>query len=234
MESFYRFLESIGYPHPIHPTQVSMPIGLVVGTLILAIAALVMKKKETAAGAKYTAILAFIFVFPVAIAGLMDWLHYYDGVWFYPIQIKLALGIALLILLLFAVVLGWKRNGISGGLLAIYILAFANVVALGYFGGEIVFGARAPNAPPAYRFGEILFRGNCSGCHPFGGNKLAPKHPVIGAHVLAAADSFVNLIRNPEAPMPAFGQQEIPNEAAEQLYRYIIQTWDQKKAPACP
>lgn len=231
MESFYRFLESIGYPHPIHPTQINMPIGLMVGTLILAIAALVMKKKETAAGAKYTAILAAVFVFPTAIAGLMDWWHYYKGVWFYPIQIKLTLGIALLVLLLFAVVLGWKRNSISGGLFAIYILAFANVVALGYFGGEIVFGARAPNAPPVHRFGEILFRGNCSGCHPYGGNKLAPNRPVIGAHMLEASDSFVNWIRNPAAPMPAFGQEEIPNEKAEQLYRYIVQIWEKPAEP---
>jgi uncharacterized membrane protein len=31
--SVYEFLGKIGYHHPIHPTEVHMPIGMVVGAL---------------------------------------------------------------------------------------------------------------------------------------------------------------------------------------------------------
>ena len=39
LDAIYHFLNELGYHHPIHPTEVHMPIGLVVGALVFALVA---------------------------------------------------------------------------------------------------------------------------------------------------------------------------------------------------
>jgi len=225
MDELYRFLEGLGYQHPIHPTQVNMPIGLAVGALVLGLAALLSRKATLAAVARSVIVLALIFFFSAVLTGIMDWRHFYGGAWIYPIRIKMGLAAALFVLLLLAVIVGRRREAVSGGLLAIYVLACADVMALGYFGGELVFGGRAPRAAAGRQAGEMIYRGNCGGCHPYGGNAIKPRYPVIGSSKLADPRVFVKWLRKPETPMPVFSPQDIPDEQARQLYAYIIGNW---------
>ncbi len=69
LDSVYQFLQSIGYPHPIHPTEVHMPIGLVVGALILSLVSAIFKREKPAEAARYAVILAFRWSFPTTTTG---------------------------------------------------------------------------------------------------------------------------------------------------------------------
>jgi len=78
--SFYDFLQSLGYPHPIHPTEVHMPIGLVVGgAFLFSWLAFYFHRPNLARAARYCAIVAFIWTFPTMFLGFMDWQHFYGG-----------------------------------------------------------------------------------------------------------------------------------------------------------
>ncbi|RJQ82142.1 MAG: hypothetical protein C4519_08215 [Desulfobacteraceae bacterium] len=222
MNGFYQFLSGLGYSHPIHPTQINMPIGLAIGAFILGIAAVI--RSDAAVGAKQMVLLAFLFIFPTVAAGFLDWWHFYGGAWVYPFGIKVGLGILLLVLLLAALLLGRRGKGISVAFLGVMLLAFVDAVALGYFGGEVVFGQQAPDAPE-HRVGETVFRYNCSGCHPFGGNHIAPRHPVIGAHVIGNPESLTAWIRSPAPPMPAFPPARISDDRARELSAYFGAVW---------
>ena len=158
----YQFLNKIGYTHPIHPTEVHMPIGLVVGALVFAVTASLLRKHTLAKSARHCVILAFIFLFPTMLFGFMDWQHYYGGVWFFEITIKFILAGILLILLLVAIILGWKKGSESKGVLVFYFMSFLTVVALGYFGGQLVFGKKAPEPSAQFKAGEKVFAENCS------------------------------------------------------------------------
>lgn len=63
------------------------------------------RKPHTLASAKHTSITACACVFPSALTGMMDGWNFYSGIWFYPIQIKMVLGLALLVLLILLVLL---------------------------------------------------------------------------------------------------------------------------------
>jgi len=228
MEELYRFLEGLGYQHPIHPTQVNMPIGLVMGALIFGLAALMTRKAAVSTVARSVIVLAFVFFFPAVLTGFLDWRHFYGGAWIYPIRIKMGLAVVLFVLLLLAVIVGRRREGMSGGLLAIFVLACADVMALGYFGGEIVFGGRAPQAAAGQQAGEMIYRGNCGGCHPYGGNAVKPSHSVICSPMLADSGLFVKWLRKPEAPMPVFSPQDITDGQVLRLYDYIIHSWGER------
>ena len=68
----YKFLAGLGYTHPIHPTEVHMPIGLVVGAFIFAWIALLFRRPRLTQTARYCVTLAFIWVFPTMLFGIMD------------------------------------------------------------------------------------------------------------------------------------------------------------------
>jgi uncharacterized membrane protein len=68
-DSVYQFLSKIGYNHPIHPPEVHMPIGLVVGALVFALTALLFRRPMLAQTARYCTILAFIGTFPAILFG---------------------------------------------------------------------------------------------------------------------------------------------------------------------
>jgi len=224
----YQFLSKLGYTHPIHPTEVHMPIGLVVGALVFAIIAIVFRRQTLAKTARHCIILAFIFLFPTILFGFMDWQHYYGGTWFFEIKMKLLLASVLLILLLVAILLGWKRGAESKGVLAVYSLCFITVVALGYFGGQLVFGSKSLTYPDKFKAGEKIFETNCSGCHPHGGNIIKPNFPLRGSPEIKSFERFSSFIQNPRMPdgseglMPPFPQSKIPEKREKQLYDYIV------------
>ena len=98
----------------------------------------------------------------------MDWQHFYAGAWLFPIIMKLWLAGLLLVLLTAAVVLGRRKGGNPAGLMQLYALALVTVGAIGYFGGELVYGrqpAPRPVADPQVQQGAELFAQNCAFCH---------------------------------------------------------------------
>ena len=105
---FYAILNSLGYHHPFHPTQVHIPIGLVVGALIFALVALVFRRERLVITPRHCIILAFIWVFPSMILGIMDWQQFYAGAWILPFKAKLITAPILAVLLGLAIFLGRK------------------------------------------------------------------------------------------------------------------------------
>jgi uncharacterized membrane protein len=107
--SVYEFLNSLGYPHPIHPTEVHMPIGLVVGGLIFSVTAILFRRERLAMTPRHCILLAFIWVFPTMLLGYMDWQHFYGGAWLYPIKVKLTVAPLLTLVLFLAILLVLQR-----------------------------------------------------------------------------------------------------------------------------
>ena len=169
-DSIYQFLDRIGYPHPIHPTEVHMPIGLIVGALVFRIAAMLFRRPALAQAAHYCTILAFIFLFPTILFGFMDWQHFYAGAWLHPIKIKLFLAAVLIAWISAGLFIAYKRGIESRFVMLNYSVSFLLVVVLGYFGGDLVYGGERPKAPESYLAGMKVFNENCAACHPKGGN----------------------------------------------------------------
>lgn len=222
INAFYNALNHIGYSHPIHPALVHMPIGLVTGALIFAFAALWVKGPQVALAARYCTIVALLFYFPTVLLGLMDWQHFLHGAWLFPIKMKMILAGILLVLLSITLFLNYRLGAQSKVLLPFYILAFCTVVGLGYFGGQLVYGAKAQPAANSYKAGELVFSSHCSGCHPHGGNVIKPNRPVKNSDKLVDFKTFLSWIRAPKAPMPAFPSSSISDKSAHELYQYIV------------
>jgi len=227
-DGFYDLLDRIGYLHPIHPAMTHMPIGLVVGSLFLGTAGWLSNRPSLVRAAYYTLVLAFLFWFPTIVFGLMDWQRYYAGAWIHPIEAKLILASLLFVLLLTGVLLGYRDPTRIKRLLPIYLLCFMNVTALGYFGGQLVYGGRTPGGSAEFRTGERLFDSNCSGCHAHGGNAILPNYPLRNAPELDKLEDFRRFIRDPrlsngaKGPMPAFPPARISDAQASELYDYIV------------
>ena len=229
LDRFYDFLDKIGYLHPIHPAMTHMPIGLVVGSLFIGVAGLVLSRPSMARAAHYTLVLALIFWLPTVAFGVMDWQRYFGGAWLFPIEMKLGLAVALLVLLVSGVWIGHRNPTRTGTLVLVYSLCFMTVCALGYFGGQLVYAGRSPVAPVEYRSGQKLFENRCSGCHAHGGNSIMSDFPLRSAPELSSFAAFDSYIRQPTlpggaaGPMPTFSQHTISDQQARELYDYITQ-----------
>ena len=224
----YEFLANLGYTHPIHPTEVHMPIGLAVGAFLFSWIALFLRRPNLARTARHCIILAFIWVFPTILFGIMDWQHYYAGAMLFPVKMKLIFGPIFLILLAAAVILGHGKGAESKTVAVVYGLCFITVVILGFFGGQMVYGVKSPRASEEFKAGAKIFASNCSACHPHGGNTLKPNLPLIRAPQLADLKTFSDFIRNPRMPdgsagiMPAFAPTKISGQQERELYDYIV------------
>jgi uncharacterized membrane protein len=221
IDSIYDFLNSLGYPHPIHPTEVHMPIGLVVGGLIFSVIAVLFHRKRLALTPRQCILLAFIWVFPTMLFGYMDWQQFYGGTWLQPIKVKLVVAPVLTLLLFFAMLLGRRYGATSLKVIPVYFLCFCCVVVLGYYGGQLVYGGRAAPSSAEFKAGEMIFRAKCSACHPGGGNALVPGKPILHSHKLQDLITFVQWVRDPKAPMPAFPARRISDTKVRDLYEYI-------------
>jgi uncharacterized membrane protein len=229
MDFIYQFLESIGYTHPIHPPLTHMPIGLVVGALILRLAAIFSDRASLARAAFYCLVLALVFAVPTVLVGVMDWQHYYSGAWVFPIKMKIPLTILLFILLAGGVGLGWRGHADSKPFLAICLLSFLTVVGLGYFGGELALAPRlCPSVSQEYQVGAKIYTDFCAACHPNGGNIFDARLPVRGSKHLENLTDFSSLMRHPHRhdssppTMPAFPPEKLSDEQMRELYEYII------------
>ena len=227
-DAVYQLLDRIGYHHPIHPTEVHMPIGLIVGALIFRAAATLLRRPALAKTAHYCTILAFLFLFPTILFGFMDWQHFYAGAWIPPIKIKLVLAAVLIVWVSAGIFIAHKRGPGSGLVMVNYSVSFILVVVLGYFGGDLVYGGERPKAPESYIAGMTIFNENCAACHPKGGNIIDPALPLLNSAYTRDPDAFLTFIRDPKRPdgspgaMPSFSPKNITGQQANELYRYIV------------
>ncbi len=227
MNIIYQFMEWLGYSHPLHPPLAHMPIGLVVGALALGLAGWWRKRTDWLAAARYCLVVALIFLIFAAVAGYLDWQHYYAGAWLFYIKIKLILTGVLLIFLVMAVT--WGRKAAAGAQrhLSLYTLCFLAVIGLGYYGGQLVLSGTCSPPSEVPTIGAKIYHTNCGACHPYGGNILNPRLPIIGSPQLANFPAFLAYNRNPQrtdgsqAVMPPFPEKKISGQEMEELYNYI-------------
>jgi uncharacterized membrane protein len=230
IDAVYVFLNKLGYHHPIHPTEVHMPIGLVVGALIFALLAFLFHRQKLLLTPRHCILLAFVWVFPTMLLGYMDWQHFYGGAWILPIKVKLVVAPCLTILLAVAVYLGRKYGAVSLKVLPVYFLCFCSVVVLGYFGGQLVFGAKEPPLHKEYAPGMELFSRYCNACHPGGGNVIEHGKAIIGSPELKDFQRFLHWVRHPVEPMPQFHESRISDAKVKELYEYIVHELNQPEA----
>jgi uncharacterized membrane protein len=231
IQFIYQTLTKFGYTHPLHPILTHVPIGLVIGAFLFALAALVFRRTRLVQTARHCVILAVIVVVPTALLGIMDWQHFYGGALLFPIKMKLVLAGVLLVFLTLAVIFGLLGENFARVVMALYALCLLSAVGLGYFGGELVYGTKAPAAAaaegPALE-GAMVFKQNCSACHltDSTANKIGPglkgifkldEFPVSGKPV--SEDSFESILQKPFDKMPPFGH--LPPEQVEALTAYL-------------
>ena len=227
----YEFLSRMGYTHPIHPTEVHMPIGLVVGAVVFSFTALLLRRQGLLKTARYCILLSFIWVFPTILFGIMDWQHYYAGAWLFPIKVKLVMAPLLVVLLFIALVLGRSGREHSPVAISLYVLCFLVVVVLGYFGGQMVYGVKKVSSSEQFQEGGKIFKADCSACHPNGGNVVMPNMPLKSSSKLSGYDTFIAFIRDPKlpdggkGPMPPFPQSKISDAGGKALYGYITRAF---------
>jgi mono/diheme cytochrome c family protein len=234
IDGIYQLLAKVGFTDPLHAPLTHIPIGLVIGAFCFFCVAVIFGRKNMYLTARHVSILAFIFVFPTILFGVMDWLHFFKGVLIPPIRMKMILASCVLVLLAAGIILGSELRVRSAPMMVIYALAVVCVVGLGWYGARLVYGnwagsqqaaqpaapaaqtAAAPGAPAgaaaapaavsAARAGGRLFAANCAACHPGGANVVVPELPLKGAKQLATEDTFVSFIRNPVMPNGSPGQ----------------------------
>ena len=231
IEFIYQTLVNFGYNHPLHPTLTHVPIGLVIGAFLFTLAAVFFRWEGLFQTARHCVILSAIVLVPTALLGIMDWLHFYGGAMLFPIKMKLVLAGVLLVFLILAIVFGLLGENFTKIFLALNLLCLLTSVGLGFFGGELVYGTKAPEESvaesPATR-GAAVFQQNCSACHftDSTANKIGPglkgvfkrdKFPVSGQAV--SEDNFRKLLVKPYQNMPPFGH--LPPEEVDALVAYL-------------
>jgi uncharacterized membrane protein len=228
----YETLARIGYHHPLHPAVTHIPVGLVMGAFIFALTAWIFNRESLSQSAKHCIILALLAVPPVALLGFMDWQHFYAGSSLPPIRIKMMLAPTLALLLLVAWGISRKENRNMSPRIVVYGLCLVTVIALGFFGGELVYGVRgeatASADTPAVRRGGELFSSRCSLCHfaDKSDTKIGPgfkglfkrdQLPVSQKPVTEEAIS--NQLKSPVGKMPAF--PDLSPEQIKELIAYL-------------
>ncbi len=236
IDAFYNLLLKIGLTDPPHALLTHLPIGLITGALLFFLVAVIFRRKVLVPTARHVFILAFIFIFPTILFGVLDWLHYFQGQMIQPIKFKIGLAAAVLVVTGAGVILGSELKVHTVPQMVLYALAFVCVVGLGYFGAKMVYGgwsgegatADAPaGQEAAFASGSEVFAANCQACHPKGGNVVDPSLPLQNSKRLASLEAFQAFIRSPSRPdgspgsMPAFGEELLSGQQAEDLYLYV-------------
>lgn len=145
---FYGPLAAIGYTHPIHPILVHLTIGTIAAAFVFDYIGWIFRKPILYTTARYNLVFAFPAFVLAGCVGLADWSANYQVSSLDPASnpvmfafgIKFLLSGVLLLLFLAAYLLfrAYKEDHISRH--AVYLLLFLDVVALGFFGGNIVYG----------------------------------------------------------------------------------------------
>lgn len=226
----YDFLARLGYHHPLHPPMTHLPVGLVMGATILVLAAAWRRHSAWESCARHCLIIALAGLFPTVLIGLLDWQHFYGGAWLLPIQVKMALAVVLLILLILAITRRQSMETRDRPFLVLTFLAFFTVVGLGYFGGELVHKKESRTSgaqDERMRLGENLFAQNCAACHfaqstetRFGpGLKdLFRRDKLISSGWPVTEENIRRQINTPFAKMPPFGHLQPDQQDALVAY----------------
>jgi uncharacterized membrane protein len=217
IESMYKFLEKIGYAHPLHPPWTHIPMGLVIGIFIFVLVAGVLRRPVLPMVAyRRIILLAFIFTFPTILFGYTDWQHFYEGAWLFPIKVKLVLTGVLLIFLSAAFAYTRRVGSETKGTLVIYTLCFVTVATLGYFGGQLTLEGEVPSEalPMKFLAGEKLYMAHCDDCHPGG-------QGIVNTQPLMKFNTFRDFLRNPKEGMPPFSSDKLSDQQVMHLYHYI-------------
>ncbi len=227
----YEILTRFGYTHPLHPTITHLPIGMTMGAILFMLGAFLFRKSGLDQTARHCVILAFIGAVPTALLGFMDWQHFYAGSLLFPIKMKLALAGILFFFLILAIIFGFFGKSFSKILVSLYLLCLICVIGLGYFGGELVYGTKAPateiSEGPAAD-GAMVFSQNCSACHltDSTATKIGPglkgvfnadTFPVSGWPV--SDENFRKQLQSPFDKMPPFGH--LQPDQVEALMAYL-------------
>jgi cytochrome c2 len=230
-EFIYEILTRFGYTHPLHPTLTHLPIGMTMGAFLFMLGGLVFRKTSLVQTARHCAILALLGAVPTALLGLMDWQHFYGGSLLFPIKMKLVLAGILIVFLILAIIFGFLGKSFSKILISLYVLCLFSVIGLGYFGGELVYGTKAPAAGisegPAAE-GAMVFSKNCAACHLTDSTavKIGPglkgvfkgdTFPVSSWPV--SEENFRKQLQEPFDKMPPFGH--LTPEQVEALIAYL-------------
>jgi cytochrome c2 len=144
---------------------------------------------------------------------------------------KLVLAGILIVFLILAVIFGFFGETFSKFVISLYVLCLFSVIGLGYFGGELVYGTKAPAAGvvegPAAE-GAMVFKQNCSACHLTDSTaaKIGPglKGVFKGDKFLVSGwpvseDNFRKQLQKPFDKMPPFGH--LPPDQVEALLAYL-------------
>lgn len=226
--AIYSFIRHLGYSHPLHPTQVHLPIGLIFGAFILGILGRLRHHTQFSHAAWYCLVIAMFFTIPTVITGWMDWRHFLAGTLFLPFKIKIVLASLLLVLLIVGYFMGRGNSGTARGLVSVYVASLLTVVVLGYYGGELVFSSQKSQMPENYQAGLELYMENCNACHADGGNIVKPDAPVRHSLKTADYDTFLLWVRTPSPPMPAYPDSVLTDMEVRELYNYVANAF---KAP---
>ena len=236
IDEIYKAIADFGYTHPLHPAFTHLVIGTVMAGFVFSVLAGITGRDAFRHTAHHCMVLALVALIPTALLGFGDWEHRYGGALLFPIRMKIVLAGVLLISLVAAAVV--KRRSQKNGKLAfpIYSVCLLCVVALGYYGGELVYGPSSAietaqgkaQEDPLVREGEAVFVGNCSGCHHSDktdrkvgpglnglfspGNKSASGNPVTD-------ESVRDQIVSPKGAMPSFAS--LPKDKIDALIAYL-------------
>jgi len=221
ISSVYAFVGRLGYHHPLHPTQVHIPIGLIVGAFILGVIGKSRPNTQFSRAAWYCLVMAMLFTIPTIVTGWMDWRHFFAGALILPFKVKLVFASLLLVLLVAGYFMGRGNGGTARGMMGVYTASLVTVVLLGYFGGELVFSGQKSAAPENYQAGMDLYVANCNGCHVDGGNVMKPDAPVRHSPKTEDYDTFLSWVRMPVSPMPAYPDTVLTDAEVKAIFDYI-------------
>src|SRR4030065_839747 len=104
-------LTRIGFTDPPHAMLLHMPIALIPGALLFFLVAVIVRREVLVPTARHVFILAFIFIFPTILFGVLDWLHYFQGQMIQPIKFKIGLAAGVLVITGAGVILGSELKG---------------------------------------------------------------------------------------------------------------------------
>jgi uncharacterized membrane protein len=231
IEFIYQTLAKFGYTHPLHPTLTHLPIGMVMGAFLFALAALVFRRSSLAQTARHCVILGLLAAIPTTLLGIMDWQHFYGGTMLLPFKMKLILAVLLVSFLLLAAVIGFFGERFQKMVFALYVMCLITTVGLGYFGGEIVYGTKPPEGVQLGGLaakGSIVFQKNCSACHltDSTATKIGPglkdlfkqdTFPVSGKP--SSEENFRSQLMKPLGKMPSFAH--LPGGEVDALVDYL-------------
>lgn len=137
---FYNFLDSVGFSHPLHPILVHFTVGMLVGALVFALIAWLARKPQLYSTARHAMNFGIVAYIVTVLMGFADWIHFYGSAWIFPIQMKIILAAVLLPLLIVAYLLNKQAKSGSTAVLIIYALSAVDVIVIGFFGAQLVYG----------------------------------------------------------------------------------------------